>query len=723
MRLVRQACVVVVATMVIQAPMKVRAADKGDGSEALQSRLSCDGLLNVAKQRKAQLFPFDRHSREDVATLRQRILEGLELAKGRIQKIEAQTAKPTFENTVIAYEDSGPELEEAFTALWIYESHVGSPELSKLMQEVSPLAEDFQAAIFQNERLFRRFADLQQAVKDEQLKISGEDRERLNKILLAFEENGLHLPPDKRERFRNINRRLAELGSIFSERLKTSKSKISLPLSDPSLLKGVPEYLQNQAAELARRTGQTGFVFSYGMLGLLLEYADNPDVRERAFFLMRSAALRGENDNRPIVVEIAELRRELAILMGDDNYSSRVLKSLMAGGADKVNDFLDAIADKARPGAEQEFAELAKLKAEVDGNDVLKPWDVAYFSRLMDQRKFQFDGENLRPYFEISRVQKGFFEVAKALYGVRFVRAQGIPVWHEDVEVFEVQEEDGRLVGHIFMDFWERKGQKDGEGGGAWSAPILKQWTDPSTDWRPSILISMNLKRTPGEPTLLLPDEVETYFHEMGHAMHGLLSQVKYQAFAGTSVVRDFVELPSQLMERFLLRREVLDMFAAHNETGQQIPEELFQALVKARSAPQGAMFLARVRQSKLDLLWHSRPLPSGMTVDEFDRLAVDPYLFVRLPGGYHIPSTQAFSHIWDGGYASKYYSYLWSEMLDADAFEFMSENGLLTRQIGERLRRMLEQGGSRPAMEIYEEFRGRQPRADALNRRIMGSL
>jgi peptidyl-dipeptidase Dcp len=595
----------------------------------------------------------------------------------------------------------------------MYDGNVTTPEIQGVLQRVSPLVSDFSVPIFFNKALFDRV----HAVYEDRSNYSDDDRLLIEKVHASFLKNGIGLEAAKQERFAELSRELSQLGLKFSKNKKESQASINWNIQDEELLKGIPDDIVEGARKLAIARKLNGFLITYSMTPTLFEYADNPDVRERAYFMYRAAARAGATDNRPVVIDIAKKRSEQAKLLGYDTYADLALEDTMAGNKNTVNSFLEQIAEQAKPLALADYAELGKLKEELEGNSELKPWDVAYYFRLYEMRNYKFDTQQLRPYFELGHVQKGFFELAKRLYGINFIRKEGVSAWSPDVEVFEVQEEDGRLLGHVYMDFWEREGQKEG---GAWSGAIVPQRSDRGFNERPAIMISMNLKKVEGLPTLLTPYEVETYFHEMGHAMHGIFANVKYQRFAGTRVARDFVELPSQLMEQFCFERSILDTFAFHYQTGERIPEVLFQAFRKSQASGKASYFLGNARTSVLDLNWHMNDLSEVRNVEEFEENLLSPYTLIRLPNDW-LPTSNTFEHVFNGGYAARYYSYLWSQMLDADALEYMKENGLVTRTLGSRFRHLLEQGGSRPAIDLYMEFRGRAPKTEALRGRISG--
>jgi peptidyl-dipeptidase Dcp len=488
-------------------------------------------------------------------------------------------------------------------------------------------------------------------------------------------------------------------------------------VKDAAQLAGIPEAAKEAAAELAEKKGKPGqwlFNLDYPMVIPVMTYAKDRELRRQMFMANASKAFGGKYDNQAHVLQIAKLRFERAQLLGYATHAHYVLEERMASTPEKVQAFLDDLLTKARPMATREMEQLRALAVELDGVSQLERWDTAYYAEILKQREIGLDEEALRPYFELDRVVAGVLEVCRRLYDLHFTEVHDLPTYHADVRVFEVRDGRGGHVGLFYMDFFPRETKR----GGAWMTNFSDQGHHGGEVRRPHVGIVCNFtKPTKSRPSLLSLDEVLTLYHEVGHALHGLLSQLEYTAVSGTSVYWDFVELPSQMMENWVYEKECLDLFARHYENGETIPADLVARVQRAANFMEGTATLRQIGLGNLDLSYHAvDPRRIHFVPPHEDRALAPTTLLPSVPG---TSTSCAFSHIFAGGYSAGYYSYKWAEVLDADAFELFREKGIFNREVADLFREhILEKGGSEHPMELYKRFRGQEPTVDALLRR-----
>ncbi len=540
----------------------------------------------------------------------------------------------------------------------------------------------------------------------------------IEKTYKSFVRNGALLSDSEKNRMREIDENLAKLGLNFSQNVLKATNEYLMEVSDKKQLDGLPESLIEAAAELAEKKGKAGswcFSLDAPMIVPFLTYAKNRELRKTLFLANASKAFNDKYDNQQNLKDILKLRTERAKILGFNTHADYVLEERMAMSPKKVMDFLEELYSKAKPHAEKEFQKLQALAKEIDGINTIERYDSAYYSEILKKRELDFDDEMLRPFFKLENVVDGIFKVANRLYGLIFKEVYNVPKYHEDVRTFEVfQEKTNAFVGLFYTDFFPRATKR----GGAWMSGIKDQGMYHNQIERPHIMIVCNFtKPTKTKPSLLSLDEVLTLYHEFGHALHGLLSNVKYRDLSGTNVFWDFVELPSQIMENWVLEKECLDLFAYHYETGEKISNDLISKIKASGKFMEGLGTLRQLTFAFLDMAYHSVDPSTVTDVPTFEAIVSDKTnLFPKIPG---TSVSTSFSHIFAGGYSAGYYSYKWAEVLDADAFEFFQSSGIFNREIADKFRKfILEKGGTQHPMELYKRFRGQEPDVGALLRR-----
>jgi len=642
--------------------------------------------------------------------------EAIRIHNQEIETIVKSEETPTFENTIAALDGSGELLTRVDNVFGnVNEAHT-NPELQQIAKDVAPLLSAHEDDIWLNERLFDRVKTINE--KKETLGLSTEQKMLLKKTYDNFVRGGANLPADKKDTFREINSRLSLLSIEFGENLLAETNNFNLIIEDENDLSGLPESVIAAAAETAKSNGMEGkWVFTLHKPSLIpfITYADNRKNRE---YLFKGYIERGNNgneyDNKAIVNEMVNLRLQRANMLGFNTHADYVLDNNMAKTPDKVYELIGSLMDAGLPVAKAEAAELQALIDKDSGNFKLEPWDWWYYAEKLKKEKYAFDDGALRPYFVLENVKQGMFTVAEKLYGLQFSERTDLPVYHPEVVTYEVKEADGTTVGILYMDFYPRESKR----GGAWMTSFRKQYVKDGENILPVIQMVCNFtKPTADKPSLLSIDEVSTMFHEFGHALHGLLSDCNYISISGTSVPRDFVELPSQIMENWATHPEVMKMYATHYETGETIPKELIQKMNDADKFNQGFITVEFMSAALLDMDWHTITEEKQYNVMAFENASLEnmqmiPEIVVRYRSPY-------FAHIFSGGYSAGYYSYAWAEVLDADAFEAFKENGIFDKATAKAFREnVLSKGGSDDPMKLYVQFRGQEPDPDAMLRR-----
>lgn len=642
--------------------------------------------------------------------------ESLVTSRRNIDAITSSPDAPTFVNTIKALEDAcATTYDIAYVYSNLRHAH-GDSEMHALAREVMPRLIQLESDINLDERLFARVEAVYNGrnaagLTTEQLTLT-------EKTWKSFKRNGALLSPAEKDRLRAIDEQLSTLGPEFSENVLKSSNAFELVITDKNDLAGLPESLTAAASQAAKERGkENAWVFTLSMTSAIpfLKYADRRDLREKMWMAWSSRASSGETANHHLVKKIAALRFQRAKLLGYDSHAHFQMEERMAKHPDTVRVFLKNLLDKSMPAARKEVEDLKAYMKSKGCNEELMPWDYAYWANKMKEEQYAFNAEELRPYFKLENVLQGAFDVATKLFGLTFTLRKDLPVYAEDVVVYEVQSKsDGRYVGLFYADFFPR----NTKGSGAWCTRFKGQWREGPSDHRPHVSIVCNFtKPTADKPSLLTFNEVTTLFHEFGHALHSLLSKCEHRSLCCTNVYRDFVELPSQIMENWVREKDSLAVFARHYKTNETIPDDKLQKLIDSDNFHAGYMMVRQLRFALLDLGWYGGD-PTGVDdVLKFESELVRPTDLLPAVEGANI--SNSFEHIFSGGYSAGYYGYKWAEVLDADAFELFKERGVFDQDVADRFREcILERGGSEHPMVLYKRFRGREPDPDALLRR-----
>ncbi len=641
--------------------------------------------------------------------------EAIKQAKAEIDAIVNNTEEPSFENTIVALDFSGEQLDRISSIFFNLNSAETNETIQKIAQEVSPLLSEFGNDITLNEDLFKRV----KAVYDNknELNLTTEEQTLLDKRYKGFSRNGANLPEDKKEKLREIDKKLSQLSLKFGENVLAETNKFEMLIVDEKDLAGLPEGTIEAAKQLAESKEKEGWLFTldYPSYIPFVTYADNRELRKKLTLAAGSKAFKGDDlDNQGIVLQIVNLRHERANLLGYKTHAHFVLEERMAQTPEKVLDFSNELLEKAKPAAKKEFENLEKFAKELDNIDQLEKWDGSYYSEKLKQKLFSLDDEQLKPYFKLENVIDGAFTVANKLFDLSFEEIDTIDKYHEDVLTYKVTDKNGDLVSIFYADFFPRSGKRNG----AWMTSYKPQYVIDGENSRPHISIVCNFtKPTKSKPSLLTFNEVTTLFHEFGHALHGMLANTTYPSLSGTSVFWDFVELPSQVMENWCYEKEALELFAKHYETGEVIPMDLVEKIKDSASFHQGMQTLRQLSFGLLDMKWHGQDPSNISNVKDFETEAFkDTNLY---PKTEETCMSTAFSHIFQGGYSSGYYSYKWAEVLDADAFEYFQEAGIFNKEVATKFKdNVLSQGGTENPMVLYKRFRGQEPKPEALLKR-----
>lgn len=636
------------------------------------------------------------------------IAESLE----QIDAICNQRSVPDFENTIAALDRQGATLDRVLGIFYNLLEANSDPEMMEISLRVAPKLSDYSTTVSLNERLWQRIKQVYD--NRDKFNLTTEQQMLLKKTYDSFARNGANLEGDDREAYRKLSAELSELTTKFGQNVLKELNTYEIYLT-PEQMKGLPENIVAQAAQDAEAKGRKGeylFTLAQPTYMAVMKYADDPEVRKRFHVTYSSRNSKGEFSNIENMKRIAEVRRQIANLLGYETFAQYNLVNTMAGSPEKVYNLLDQLRDTYMPALKDELKELKEFASALEGREVtINPWDYSYYANKLKNEKYSYDEEELRPYFELSNVIDGVFGLATKLYGVTFTKNDSIEVYHPDVTAYEVHDADGSYLGILYTDFFPRDSKRPG----AWMTNFREQWvTEDGVNSRPLVSIVMNFtKPTADKPSLLTPYEVETFLHEFGHSLHGLLAQSNYKSLSGTNVYRDFVELPSQFNENYLTQKTFLDGFAKHYLTGEPIPQELVDKIVK--SAQFGAAY-ACIRQlgfGYTDMAWHDAKAPIDDAV-ALERGANEQVkIFEPVEGTLFSPT---FSHIFSGGYAAGYYGYKWAEVLDADAFAMFLQNGIFDKATADSFRgNVLSRGGTEDPAELYRRFRGQDPTIDAL--------
>jgi peptidyl-dipeptidase Dcp len=642
--------------------------------------------------------------------------KAIEKAKKEIDSITNNSKKPTFENTVEALDFSGEELDRISSIFFNLNSAETNDDIQKIAQEVSPLLSEFSNDITLNEALFNRIKTVYQ--ERDTLSLTTEQLTLLDKKFKSFSRNGANLPEDKKQQLREIDKELSKLKLKFGENVLAETNKFEMLLTSEDDLSGLPEGAKEAAQQLAESKNKEGWLITldYPSYIPFMTYADNRELRKKLAIAAGAKAFHNDAlDNQENVLKIAKLRYQRANLLGYKTHAHFVLEERMAKTPDKVETFLNELLEKAKPAALKEFNELEAFAKELDNIDQLQKWDGSYYSEKLKQKLFDLDDEKLKPYFKLENVIQGVFTISEKLYGLHFEEISTIDKYHQDILTYKVTNDKGELVSIFYADFFPRPGKRNG----AWMTSYKPQYIKKGKNSRPHISIVCNFtKPTKSKPSLLTFNEVTTLFHEFGHALHGMLANTTYPSLSGTSVFWDFVELPSQVLENWCYEKEALELFATHYETGEVIPMALIEKIKASSTFHEGMQTLRQISFGLLDMSWHA--IDSPETIKNVKKHEEKAFENTKLyPDVAENCMSTAFSHIFQGGYSSGYYSYKWAEVLDADAFEFFKEKGIFNKEVSTKFKEhVLSQGGIEDPMVLYKRFRGQEPKPDALLKR-----
>jgi peptidyl-dipeptidase Dcp len=638
----------------------------------------------------------------------------LATAKSNLQKLIDNPEVPTFENTIEALEYISEDLDRISAIFFDLKESNTNEVLDTLAKKISPILADYSNDISLNKKLFDRV----RSVYESNPVLKTKEKERLlQKTFNWLKRSGAMLSDDEKELVREYDKELALTTQLFSENLLASTNSYELHITEEKDLSGIPERVRDMANIEAISRGKNGWVFTlnYTSFGPFLQYAGNPKLRKDIYLSFIGRGMKEPFDNRQIVLKITKLRKKLANILGYPSHAHFVLADRMARTPENVNNFFSTLYQASRALAEKDFEIIRSYKTSITGELELYPWDLAYYSEKVKKEQFDFDEELLRPYLKLDYVIEGVFKHADMLYGISFLEKSDIPVYHSDVKVFEARK-DNKYLGLLYLDLFPRDSKRNG----AWADVLRPQNKRDGIDRRANVVIVASLtKPTNNAPSLLTSDETLTIFHEFGHALHVLLSDCEYKSLSGYNVLWDFCELPSQLMQSWLMRKESFDIFAKHYKTGETIHEELLKSLLKSDRFMGAWDMLRQLGASVLDMAWHGEDADTIFSIEDFEEKTRAPYnLFNKLWSGTSISTS--FSHIFgaNAGYSAGYYSYHWAEVLAADAFEYFKEEGLFSKEIAEKFREnILSKGNSEEPLDLYRKFRGRDADPKALFR------
>lgn len=639
--------------------------------------------------------------------------ETIALARKDIENIANAKTAPDFENTIAALDRAGKQLNTVSSIFFNLNSACTNDEMQQIAQQISPKLTAYSNSVYMNPRLFERVRQVYESKT--QLQLTPEQQTLLEDTWKSFIKGGANLEGEAKQRFTEITMELSRLGLKFDENTLAETNNFTLHVTNEEELSGLPESTLEMAAMTAKEKGMDGWVFTLHAPSYIpfMKYADNRELREKMYRAYSSRANHGNaTDNNEVIRKMVALRLEKARLLGYNTYAEYVLTDRMAQTPAAVNTFLSELLAASHPFALQEKQEVEEFARRNGFTGELQRWDWAYYSNKLKQEKYALDDEMLKPYFKLENVQQGVFGLANKLYGLTFQEVYNIPKYHEEVKTFEVYDQAGEFLAVLYTDFFPR----ESKGGGAWMTEFRGQHkTAEGQDIRPLVSIVMNFtKPTDSKPSLLTFDEVTTFLHEFGHSLHGMLSQCTYNSTGGTNVYRDFVELPSQLMENWALEKEWLDTWAVHYQTGEKIPQEYIERIRRAANFQSGYQSDRQLSFGMVDMAWHSITEPFTGSIQQFENGAMSST--EAFPVVDSSSFSTAFGHIFGGGYAAGYYSYKWAEVLDADAFSVFKQKGIFDRETADSFRKnILEKGGSEHPMTLYKRFRGQEPTPDAL--------
>lgn len=641
-------------------------------------------------------------------------IKAIKIAKKEIEEIADNPENPTFENTMEALDFAGEQLDRISSIFFNLNSAETDDEIQKIAQEVSPMLSEFANDVSLNVNLFKRIKNLYH--QKDKLQLSTEQDTLLTRKYKGFVRNGANLNDTDKEKLRKIDTRLSSLSLKFGENVLAETNDFELQITDESNLKGIPESSLEAAEMEAKEKNSEGWVFTLHFPSYMpfITYAENRDLRKKMSLAQGAKAFKDNSyNNEKVILEIIELRHKRANLLGYKSHSHFILEERMAENPIIVKEFLEDLLEKAKPAANKEFQQLSEFAKE-DQIEELQKWDGAYYTEKLKQELFDLDQEKLKPYFKLENVIDGVFTISNKLYDLVFEEINNIDKYHEDVKTYKVSNTSGKFISILYADFFPRKGKRNG----AWMTSYKGQWIKNNENSRPHISIVCNFtKATKTKPSLLTFNEVTTLFHEFGHALHGMLANTTYPSLSGTNVFWDFVELPSQLLENWCYEKEALNLFARHYKTNEPIPMEFVEKIKKSANFFEGMQTVRQISFGMLDMHWHQTNPEEIKNVKEFETKAFENTKLY--PEVKENCMSTSFSHIFQGGYSSGYYSYKWAEVLDADAFSLFLEKGIFDKETAQKFKKtVLSKGGTLKPMELYIKFRGKKPTNTALLKR-----
>ncbi len=675
--------------------------------------------MNILLQ-KFDTAPFSKISSDD---FKPAIKKAIAIAKKEINQIVTNTDVSTFENTVVALDNTGEQLDRITSIFFNLNSAETTDAIQQIAQEISPWLSEFRNDITLNKALFERVKAVFEA--KESLNLTTEQSMLLDKQYKGFARNGANLSENDKKTLRKIDAQLSKLSLQFGENVLADSNNFELHLTDEKDLEGLPESVKEAAKTVATQKDKEGWIFTldYPSYIPFMTYANNRELRKKLAIAMgKKGFQQNENNNEQVVLEIVKLRHQRADLLGYKTHAHFVLEERMAETPEKVLSFSNELLAKAKPAAQKEFQQLSDFAKKLDGIEQLQKWDGAYYSEKLKKKLFDLDQELLKPYFQLENVIDGVFTVANKLYDIVFTEVFDIDTYHKDVKTYKVTDINGNFVAVLYADFHPRKGKRNG----AWMTSYRSQQIKDGKNIRPHVSIVCNFTKpvlnetevpTETKPSLLTFNEVTTLFHEFGHALHGMLANTTYKSLSGTSVSWDFVELPSQVLENWCYEKEALELFAKHYQTGEIIPMKYVQKIKESASFLEGMQTLRQLSFGLLDMSWHGKNPSEIKNVKDFETFAFkDTQLY---PDVVENCMSTAFSHIFQGGYSAGYYSYKWAEVLDADAFDYFLEKGIFNKEVATKFKKnVLSKGGTDKPMNLYKQFRGKKPTPDALLKR-----
>lgn len=630
-------------------------------------------------------------------------------SRAEVDAIINNPAKPTFGNTIVALERQGQLLNRIGGVFFnLMECHT-SPEMQAIAQRVQPKLTELSNDLSLNPALFERV----KYVYEHPGRLKGDDKKLLEDTYKSFARQGAALNDEDKELYRQYTTELSNLTLKFGQNALAATNAFTLNITDPKVVAELPDFVREGMAADAKARGEKGWTVTLQApsYGPFLRYSSNRELKEKLYRAYNSRALGGENDNSEIIREIANTRLKIANLLGYKCYADYVLEERMAENTPAVNNFLDELLTATKSYGEADVKRVAEFAKEKGLEGELMPWDWSYYSEKYKDEKYALNDEMIKPYLKLENVQKGVFMLANKLYGLNFTPNTEISVYHPEVTAYDVTDEMGRFMSVLYLDFFPRASKR----GGAWMTEFRGTKIVDGVESRPHVSLVMNFtKPTETTPSLLTFDEAETFLHEFGHALHGMLAEGKYESQTGTHVYRDFVELPSQLMENWLTEKEFLDLWAVHYQTGEAIPAELVEKIIDSQNYLAAYLNLRQLSFGMTDMAWHTLTEPYTGDVVEFEVKSLEPTKLMPVVDGTCLGT--AFGHIFSGGYAAGYYSYKWAEVLEADAFSLFKEKGIFNREVSDSFRKnVLSKGGTEHPMKLYERFRGHKPATKAL--------